>query len=149
MLKQTFVTPLTSVLPVAQAQQDTPGDLRIEGGKVYKYVTFSGTNAVAAGDVVCYTDTTELIVDHANAAVGAGVAMAAVASGSQQNGWILIEGKVTLSSGVGGTTPANGNQVTTTAATAGTVTKAAAVTDQVVGTIIDVTNHVILAQFPY
>ena len=149
MIKQVFVTALTDVVPASQASQDSPGDLRIENGKVYKYVKFTGTTNVAAGDVVCYTTAADgVTVDGANTANGAGVAMAAVASGSAQNGWILVEGLVTLSTAFAGTSPAVGNNVTTAGATAPAVTKAAAVTDLIVGSIHHVANKIMMAAFP-
>lgn len=148
MLQQVFQTALTDVF---STQYDALGAIRIENSKVYKYVKFSGTTTVAAGDVMCYvvSDTSLQTVDGANSAVGAGMAMAAVASGTVQYGWIQIEGVATLNQGIGGTSPAAGNQVTTTSASAGTVTKAAAVTDQIVGVVVVVASKIVDLQFPY
>lgn len=149
MLKQVFVTALTDVLLATNGVQDNPGDIRIENGKVYKYVKFTGTTAVAAGDVVCYTTAADgVTVDDANTAMGAGVAMAAVASGSVQNGWIQVKGIATLSTAFAGT-PAVGNKMTTAAATAPAVTKAAADTDFVAGMVLHVANKIMLCDFPY
>lgn len=150
MLKQSFVTALTDVLAATNAVQDTPGDIRVENGNVYKYVKFTGTTGVAAGDVVCYTTAADgVTVDGANTAMGAGVAMAAVAAGSAQNGWIQIKGKATISGAFQGTTPAVGNRVTTALAVAPGVTKAAAVTDSTAGVILHVTNKIMQCDFPF
>ena len=101
-LKQVFVTPLTGVYASTQPDQDNLGDIRMENGNFYKYVKFTGTTTVAAGDVVCYTTAGDgLTVDAANTDSAAGVAMAAVASGTVQYGWIQIKGLATMSTALG------------------------------------------------
>lgn len=148
-IKRIFLTPLTANV---STDKENVGTLRFEGNSVYKWVEFSGTTAVVAGDVVCYVMSsidTEVVVDGANSAVGAGVAMAAAATGAVSYGWIQTEGVATLALAFGGTTPTAGETVTTTGATAGTVTVTAAVTNQVVGVILDVTNKIMSCSFPH
>lgn len=146
MLKQTFQTALTDVWAT---QYDALGDIRVENGKVYKYVKFTGTTAFAAGDALCYTDNTCQIVDAANAAVGAGIAVAAVAAGTVQYGWIQIGGLCTLNQAIGGTSPAAGNVLTNTAAAAKVLTKAAAVTDDAVAVAVDIANKIVQLVYPW
>lgn len=145
MLKQSFQTALTDVWAT---QYDALGDIRIENGKVYKYVKFSGTTAFAAGDALCYTDNTCTIVDAANAAVGAGIAVAANAA-LTGFGWIQIGGLATLNQAIGGTTPAAGNVLTNTAAAAKVLTKAAAVTDDSVAVAVDIANKIVQLTYPW
>lgn len=148
MLKQVFVTALTEVDNQAY---DVPGDIRAENGNFYKYVKFTGTTTVAAGDVMCYvsTDTTQTTVDGANTAFGAGVAMAAVASGTVQYGWVQIKGTATLSTAFAGTSPAVGDSMTTNGASAPAVTVAAAILNQVVGYIANVAGKIMSCDFPF
>ena len=121
MLQHTFLTSLTDVW---STQYDRLGAIRVENDKTYKYVKFTGTTTIAVGDVVCYvaSDTTCQTVDGANTAVGAGVALAAVASGTVQYGWIQVSGVATLSTALAGT-PAVGDELTTNGAAAPAVTK--------------------------
>lgn len=140
-MKRVFSTGLADN---SASDKEGVGTLRREGSKTYKYVKFTGANAVAAGDVVCYADAVDnTTVDKANAAVGAGVAVAAAASGAASYGWIQTGGIVTLGAAIAGAAPAAGNMVTTTGATAGQVTKIAAVTDCIFGVIVHVANKII------
>jgi hypothetical protein len=157
--KQIFQTALTDVYYNPGVWKEQPGTIRHENNSVYKYVAFSGTTAVAAGDVVCYvayaSDGAEQVVDGANTALGAGVAMAAVAAGvvttgavAYAVGWIQIKGKATLS-----TTPQNtptfGAALTTSGAAAPGVTPASGYTTSSVGYCYDYTSKNIIADFPY
>lgn len=90
--KQIFKSQLTDVDTSAM---EPLGTIRFELNGVFKYVKFAGTNAVAAGDAVCYvaTDTNCQTVDGAQTNLAAGLAMAAVATaGGVQYGWIQIKG---------------------------------------------------------
>jgi hypothetical protein len=130
--------------------RDGLGSIRPENNAVYKYVQFSGTTAVNAGDVVCYvvpaSDGGAVIVDKANTAMGAGVAMAAVPAAVVSYAWIQIKGIATVSGTVPG---ANGNALTTVGATAGNVAVAATFTNAMVGMGYDVTARKMLCDFPY
>jgi hypothetical protein len=149
-IKKVFITALTDVKTV---DKEGVGTLRFEGARVYKWVQFSGTTAVAAGSVVCYVPTSglnlnETSVDGANSNLGAGVSQAAVAAGTVQYGWIQIEGVATVTFTTGGT-PAFGAGLTANGATAGGLTVATAVAQSIVGFMVDSANKVICCDFPY
>lgn len=141
-----FKAALTDVDTTAQVPL---GYIREDGIATHKYVKFSGTTAIAVGDVLCYvaSDTTDQTVDGANTALGAGVALAVVASGSVQYGFIQIRGPATLNAALAGS-PAVGDNMTTAAAAAGAVTKNAAANTQTVGNVIHVANKIIHCAFP-
>jgi len=86
-----FTTALTDIDTTAQ---EPLGAIRDDVNHTYKYVKFSGTTAVAAGDFVAYvtTDANYQTVDGAATILGAGVAVAAHASGSVTYGWMQIKG---------------------------------------------------------
>lgn len=146
--KLVFASALTDV---ATAPKEALGTIREENNAVYKYVQFSGTTTVAAGDFCSYviyaSDPGLNIVDKATALIGAGLAMAAVASGTVQYGWIQIKGLGTLASAFG--SGANGNAVTVIGASNGTLVVAAAVTNHIVGQIHDVTAKQVVLDCPY
>jgi|SRR5215469_11639061 len=145
---QGFISALTDVDTVAR---DLLGVIRRELNGFYKYVQFGAsrttnvTASMAAGDVACYVisagslDIDRLtLVDEPNSVLGAGVVMAAIPStGGPYFGWLQVCGTTTLNQAIGGTTPAAGNEVTTTGASAKTVTKRAAVTDMAIGILVD------------
>lgn len=143
MLQQSFVTQIADINTI---QYDRLGAIRVEGDKLYKYVKFTGTNAAAAGDTVCYTDNTLTAVDKANASVGAGVVQGAVAAGSVQYGWIQIQGRCVINTLTSG---ANGNSLTSTGAGAGALIVAAAVTNQIVAVCVDSVNKVVDLEYPW
>lgn len=117
--------------------------------KRYKYVKFSGTTAIAVGAIVCYvaagSDGAEVIVDGANSALGAGVAVNAVGTGTPLYGWIQITGLVTVANAPAGS-PAFGDNLTTNGASAANVTKSTASNMQIVGNFY--TSTQIVAEFP-
>lgn len=170
-----FVSALTDLWTVPspvgsnfQNSQDRPGAIRREFNGVYKCVQFGAslttnvTAALAQGDIACYVSPAgnatldELILaDEPNSAIGAGVVMSATgvpATGGPYQGWLLVGGTTTLDQAIGGTTPAVGNELTTTSATAKTLTKRAAVTDMAVGILVDNTISaapVVNVNFPW
>lgn len=115
----------------------------------YKYVKFSGTTAIAVGDIVCYvaagSDGNEQIVDGANTALGAGVALVAVGTGTVQYGWIQITGLTAVSTTVSGS-PAFGDVVTTNGMTAPACGKSTAANMSGVGMFYAAKK--IVAEFP-
>src|SRR3954462_8838806 len=143
---QAFKAALTDVDTTAQVPL---GMVRYEDNKVYKYVKFSGTTTIAAGDVVCYvaTDTLCQTVDGANTALGAGVAPVAVASGAVAYGWIQIGGVATLSAALAGS-PAVGDGMTTAGAAAPAVTKSAAANSMILANVVHVANKIVLLRAP-
>jgi hypothetical protein len=126
MVAAAFHAALTDVDSTAQVPL---GAIYEVDNKRYKYVRFSGTTAIAIGDVLCYvaagSDGSEVIVDKANTAFGAGVAVAAVPSGAVAFGYIQISGLCVLSGAPAGA-PAFGDLCTTAGAATGAVTKVAA-----------------------
>lgn len=154
-IKKIFRTPLNVV---STTDIEGVGTLRFEGASVYKWVKFTGTTAVAIGDVVCYvayaTDATGTVTDAANTNLGAGVAMCANPISTVGYGWIQVKGvSGTLSTALGGS-PALGVPVTTNGASAKAVaavstTAATLATQQVVGWSYDSTGKQILCNFPF
>lgn len=123
--KQTFVTGITDYNTV---NRDGLGTIRAENNAVYKYVQFTGTTAVNAGDAVCYvaaaSDGSAVVVDNANTPLGAGVSQVAVPAGTVAYGWIQVKGLCTLGRALGGS-PTFGQSLTSTGASVGTLQVAA------------------------
>lgn len=117
-LNQSFVAALNANDATAQQML---GVIREDDNAVYKYVKFSGTNAVAIGDFCCYvvSDLLAQTVDKANSVLPAGVSMGTVASGSVSYGWIKLEGVATLN--VALDSGSDGDALTNNGATAGTL----------------------------
>jgi len=157
--KQTFVTPLNAVyaynssLPLNGAKEPL-GTIRMENNAVYKYVQFSGTTAVALGDAVCYvafaSDGGEVVVDDAHTALGAGIAMSAVATaGGVQFGWIQIKGIASTSQAPSGS-PTIGQTLMVSTSTNGQLALRTALTQQIVGLYYgSAGNGVVLCDFPF
>src|SRR5215469_2778408 len=148
-LIQQHVAGITDIDTVAK---DILGSLRYEQNLVFKYVQFGAnstgqvTSALASGDICCYVIGSagpgsyldQLIqVDEPNTILGAGVVQGTVAvTGGPYFGWVQLLGIATLDQTVGGS-PSAGNSVTATSASAKTLTKMAAVTNQYNGVLID------------
>jgi hypothetical protein len=148
---QSFKAQLTDVDSTAQ---EFLGQIRYDVNKVYKYVKFSGTTAIAVGDFLCYVTSagatdTATTVDGANAGglVGAGVACAIVASGAVAYGWIQVRGLCVLSTALAGT-PSIGDLLTNDGATTPAVTTITDVDSQEIGIAFDVTNKLIILTCP-
>lgn len=136
---------------------DTPavGDA-FEGvdGKVYKFVQYSEEAAAVdgvAGEVAYYvadtgygsgTVTSDLSASSEN---GAGVLQANVSDGEYC--WIQIKGAATLSIAL--TAGADGDPLTPTGATDGTLDVSAAVTDVVCAIAVDASANEIICDFPF
>lgn len=144
-----FVSGLTDVDTTAV---DQLGAIRQDQNGTYKYVKFSGTNAVAVDTVMCYvlSDVAARTVDKANTALGAGIAMAAHSVSVVSYGWIKIRGMHHCAGAIGGSELV-GSPLTTNGASDGLFTIADAASDQIVGTAYDIgtaaTPYVMLA-FP-
>lgn len=137
-----FTTALTDIDTTAQ---EYLGAIRQDVTRDYKYVKFSGTNAVAIGDCVCYvlSDTNLQTVDDANSAVGAGVAVAAHPSGSVTYGWIQIRGMATLNNALAGTTPVAGSVLTNASAGTGALTLITAAASPAVAIAVVVASKIV------
>lgn len=127
--------------------QDDPGSIYYGESKTYKYVKFTGTTAITAGDVVSYTTTDGFTVDNANTTVlAAGVAVTSLSTGTVYYGWIQIGGVATLNQALAGT-PAVGDALTSSGATAGAVTKNAADNTAVCCFALHVANKIVMCLF--
>lgn len=103
------------------------GAIREENAATYRYVKFTGSNTVSAGDVVCFVSGTfdNTLVDVASSGYGAGVAQGVVTSGGgSQFGFIQTQGVATLRTAAAGS-PAYGDPLMT--GSSGQLTKALAV----------------------
>jgi hypothetical protein len=126
-----------------------------EDGKVYKYVKYeAGAAAVAgvAGEVAYYAtiavgDATGTVVTSDlsdSLEVGAGVLQADLTDGSY--GWVQIKGIATLSIAL--TAGADGDPLTPTGSTDGSLDVTAATTDSICATAFDISEKIILCHFP-
>lgn len=127
-----------------------------DDGKIYKYVQYeAGSAAVAgvAGEVAYYAtvsvgNATGTIVtsDLSDSdEVGAGVLQANLTDGSY--GWIQVKGVATLTIAL--TAGADGDPLTATGASDGTLDVSALVTDVVCAVAIDASEKIILCDFPH
>ena len=142
---QSFKAALTANDSTAQQQL---GVIRYDQNATYKYVKFSGTNAVANGDFCCYvvSDTALQTVDKANSVLGAGVCVGTVASGSVSYGWIQIAGVATLN--VAFDAGSQGDALTNNGATAGTLKVIDAHGEPQVGVMVHAANKIVALQCP-
>ena len=143
MVAQAFVSELTANDSTAQMLL---GVIREDDNAVYKYVKFSGTNAVAIGDFCCYvvSDVSNQTVDKANSVLGAGVCMGTVGSGSVSYGWIKISGVATLN--VALDSGSDGSALTNNGATAGTLREVDAHAEPQVATALDASAKIVMLQ---
>ena len=123
-------------------------------GKMYKYVKYdtgAGSVAGAAGNVAYYytldgyklnTVTSDL---SDSIELGAGVLVAAMADGDY--GWIQIKGAATVTTAL--TAGADGDPLTPTGATDGTLDVSALVTDHVCAYAGDISDKEIICDFPF
>lgn len=129
--------------------------VQADDGKRYKYVKYeAATAAVAgvAGEVAYYAtiavgDATGTIVTSDlsdSLEVGAGVLQAALTDGTY--GWVQVSGIATLSIAL--TAGADGDPLTPTGATDGTLDVTALVTDSICATAVDASANIIMCHFP-
>lgn len=149
--KKSFLTRLTDT---SSTDLEGVGTLRWEGNKCYKWVQYdtgAGGIAAASGKVAYYytldgyknnqvtadlTDSVEL---------GAGVLQAAPGDG--EYGWIQIKGAATLAAAL--TAGADGDPLTPTGSSDGTLDVSAAVTDHVCAYAGDISDKEIICDFPF
>lgn len=129
--------------------QELLGTIRYDENGVYKYVKFSGTNAGAIGDFLCYvvSDVSNQTVDKANSVLGAGVLMGTVASGSVSYGWIKIAGLATLN--VALDSGDDGGALTNNGATAGTLKAIDATAEPQVAIAVDASAKIVALMCPH
>lgn len=152
---------LTGTWTSAQlAQGQTPGvgdHFYSQDGKIYKFVQYdtgAGGVAAVAGQVAYYYApsgtsagaTTVVTSDLSDSAeVGAGVLQSAPADGEYC--WIQIRGPATLSIAL--TAGADGDPLTATGATDGTLDVTAAATDHHCAFAIDASAKIVMCEFPF
>lgn len=149
-IKRIFATSLTEILTF---DAEGVGTIRREGNKTYKFIKFNNgtvnTEGLAGHFVVYFTDVgydnSEVTFDNSDGSVGAGVLVAALQDGNF--GWIQIGGQVILLISLDG--GADGDAATLVAATDGTLTLSALVTDQHCGVINDVTAKKVVLTCPF
>jgi hypothetical protein len=146
MTAQSWKSALTDVDSTAQ---ETLGTIREDDNKRYKYVQFSGTTAIDAGDFLCYltyaSNALLQIVDGANGGslVGAGVALATVASGAVAFGWIQISGVAVLEEALAGS-PSIGDALTHDGQAAGVLATVSDADSQTVAICVDATSKTVV-----
>lgn len=153
MLQSSFQTPLNEVSNVAK---EVLGTLRFEDKqRVYKYIQYdTGAGAVAgvagnfcyyyapAGDFAAEGYTNSIVTSDLSdsAEVGAGVLQAAMTDG--QYGWIQIKGPATLNLAL--TAGADGDPLTPTGSTDGTLDVTALVTDAICAYAQDISDKTVI-----
>ena len=157
MMQRTWITPLTEVSAV---QKEQLGAVRHEGNKMYKYVQYdtgAGPVAAVAGNVCYYyapggdfaaegytnSKVTSDLSDSAE--VGAGVLLSAPADGEYC--WIQIKGPATLTTAL--TAGTDGDPLTPTGSTDGTLDVSAAATDHHCAYAQDISDKTIICDFPF
>lgn len=158
MFKTSFVTALNEK---ATTDKEGVGTIRFHGrGKVYKWVQYkvgAGSVAAVVGNVAYYfaaggdgaaegyanAQVTSDLSDSAE--VGAGVLQAAPAN--NEYCWIQIKGPATLNTAL--TAGADGDPLTPTGATDGTLDVTAAATSHVCAIASDASDKTIICDFPF
>lgn len=125
-------------------------------GKLFRFVQYNagaGSVAAVAGNVAyiyapsgASTGTTTVVTSDLSdsAEVGAGVLQSAPASGEYC--WVQVKGEATITPAL--TAGADGDPLTPTGATDGTLDVASAVTDSICAVAIDASAKVIMCDFP-
>lgn len=149
--KKTFVTALTDT---STTDDEGVGVIRWEGNKAYKWVQYdTGAGSVAAvSGQVAYYYTLDGYKNHQvtsdlsdSVEIGAGVLQSAPADASYC--WIQIKGEATLA--VALTAGADGDPLTPTGSSDGTLDVSAAVTDHVCAYAGDISDKEIICDFPF
>jgi hypothetical protein len=134
------------------------GDIHVShNNKTYRFVQYeSGAGSVAAvAGNVCYfyapsgasAGATNMVTSDLSdsAEIGAGVLQAAIPDGDY--GWIQVKGVATLNTAL--TAGADGDPLTPTGATDGTLDVVAAATDAVCAYAIDASAKIVMCNFPF
>lgn len=127
-----------------------------DGTKIYKYVLFNngaGNVAAAAGNVAYYyapsgasTGVVTVTSDLSDSSeIGAGVFASAPADGEYC--WVQIKGLATLTTAL--TAGADGDPLTPTGATDGTLDQPTAATDVICAFAVDASAKIVLCDFPF
>jgi hypothetical protein len=150
-IKRVFVTPLDTI---DTTDKEGVGVIRWEGNKCYKYIKYdAATAAVAgvAGEVAYYVADTGYAANTVtsdlsdSSEVGAGVLQAALTDAAY--GWVQIKGGATLTIAL--TAGADGDPLTPTGASDGTLDVTAAATSVVCAIAQDASAAEIICDFPF
>lgn len=149
-VKASFQTDLTDTSTV---DKEGIGELRFDGPNVYKWCRYNqgaGAIAAATGNVVGYYLNTgyasSIVSSDVSDCIGAaGVLMSAPANNSYC--WIQIEGPATLTTAL--VSGADGNALTLSTTTDGTLKVAGAVTDQVCAFARVAASKSVICAFPH
>lgn len=143
------------VTKVSTAPEFKPGQLGASSnGKIYKYVQYdtgAGSVAAVSGQVAYYylaggTGTYKVTSDLSDSVeIGAGVLQSAPTDG--QYCWIQIKGPATLSIAL--TAGTDGDPLTPTGSTDGTLDLATLITDHICATADDISEKKIICDFPF
>jgi hypothetical protein len=144
-------TDATAAFAIGQLTAQTTSD----GVKIYKYVLFNngvGNVAAVANNVAYYyapsgtsTGVVTVTSDLSDSAeIGAGVFAAAPADGEYC--WLQVTGKATLNTAL--TAGADGDPLTPTGSTDGTLDVTAASTDHICAIAVDASAKIVLCEFP-
>lgn len=156
-LKRVFATGLTET---RDYDAEGVGAIRFEGNKVYKWIKYNegaGAIAAAAGKVAYYyaaagdgvsggyknNEVTSDLSDSAE--VGAGVLQSAIPNANW--GWIQIKGPAVLNLAL--TAGADGDPLTPTGSSDGTLDVSASATDHVCAIAFDATAKEVICDFPF
>lgn len=143
----------TQLSETSTIDKEGVGSVRYQQGKAYKWVLFnngSGNVAAVAGNVAYYYQddgyalgiVTSDLSDSVN--IGAGVFQSAPADGEYC--WLQVRGSATLTTSL--TAGADGNALTASGSTDGTLDVAAAVTDHICAIAEDASAKLIICMFP-
>jgi hypothetical protein len=152
-MRQLFIQPLTEFRPTnaTSTSLNTPGDVIRYGNNEYKYVQYKAESVAAItpadGTFVVYdgTNTTQVTPDvSVGGSSGAGVLLGAPTD--LYYCWIQTKGKKTLAHAL--VSGANGNALTTSATTDGSLKVSALVTDFPFALCLDATNKIVLLNCP-
>jgi hypothetical protein len=156
-IQQVFFTRLTDVHTSAEGPKETLGTIRFHGNKVYKYIRYrggAGAVAAVAGNFCYYyapggTSTgvaDEVTSDLSDSSeIGAGVLQAVIAADGY--GWIQIQGVATLTTAL--TAGGDGDNLTPTGSTDGTLDLNTAVTDNLCAIAIDASARIVFVTCPF
>jgi hypothetical protein len=140
---------------IEQGRGAALGDLFFDtGGKVWKFVQYdtgAGSVAAVAGQVAYYYTLdgykNHQVTSDLSDSVEIGAGVLAAAPGDGEYCWIQIKGPATLSIAL--TAGADGDPLTPTGATDGTLDVSAGVTDNVCAIAGDISDQEIICDFPF
>lgn len=149
---------LTQTYAALGAETPAVGDHFVgPGGKVYKFVQYTtavGPVAAVVGNVCYYyapagvsAGATGVVTSDLSDSAGVGAGVLQSAPANNEYCWVQIMGPATLNTAL--TAGADGNALTATGATDGTLDVSAAVADSIVAYAIDASAKIVMCSFPW